>query len=383
MTSGVTLTPTSHSTATRLGSVLALSFGCLLCIVAHAPAGKVYWALAGARVDIYRANLDGSDVEEVILRSAHLHEVQDVALDLAAGKLYWTEAVWLPEAIDPVGRIMRSDLDGGNVEPLVETSFDDPVGLAIHPQTNSLFWTLDVFDAQQVRRIRHAAQDGQNQQDLAIPDFEDALFLAIHSATGRLYWSNFVAGTIQRTNFDYSSLETIVGPSDLTPISLTIDSLRRSHLYWTWFREGGLLGPKHGIIRSNLDGTDPQPIVHSIDLLHDIDVDSDHGKIYWTASGLGQRYGKVQRANLDGSDVEDVTITGAFVTGLAVDPRDFGDLDGNGAVDLRDFAHFQTCFSSTINTSLPGACSFFNTATADRTISDSDFQAFHAAFVAP
>ena len=79
--------------------------------------GKVYW-IKEFGGSIYRANLDdGSHVENLVPRS---NDGTSLALDLAGGKMYYT--------IDD--GIYRANLDGSQVEALV-TGLDDPGGLVL------------------------------------------------------------------------------------------------------------------------------------------------------------------------------------------------------------------------------------------------------------
>ncbi len=48
---------------------------------------KMYWATSGS---IWRANLDGSNVEEIVVGS--LGNGPAIALDVRGGRLYWTES---------------------------------------------------------------------------------------------------------------------------------------------------------------------------------------------------------------------------------------------------------------------------------------------------
>ncbi len=102
------------------------------------PNHKLYWTeeQPGGQT-IQRAFLaDGSSVEVLLDSGDGLVNPQNIAVDAAAGKLYWT---------DPVSStIYQADLaDGGNVDALL-TSADGlvtPVDIAVHPETNELFWS--------------------------------------------------------------------------------------------------------------------------------------------------------------------------------------------------------------------------------------------------
>ena len=64
-------------------------------------------------------------------------------------------------------------------------------------------------------------------------------------------------------------------------------------MYWT--NSGGT------IQRANLDGSNIQDLVTGLDNSHGIALDVDEGKMYWTDWG-----DKIQWANLDGSNVQDL-----------------------------------------------------------------------------
>jgi len=68
------------------------------------------------------------------------------------------------------------------------------------------------------------------------------------------------------------------------------------------------------IYRMNTDGTGRQQIITGMDSGFGLAVDSFSNKIYWTES-----YSRIRRANLDGSQIEDV-ITNKLCTTVALDP---------------------------------------------------------------
>jgi low density lipoprotein receptor-related protein 5/6 len=86
-------------------------------------------------------------------------------------------------------------------------------------------------------------------------------------------------------------------------------------IYWTVFS-----GPNGSKVQSaNLDGGGVQTLVASgLDGAWPIEIDAMHGKMYWA----DVNYGWIQRADLDGSNVETVTV-GVPIddpAGLAIDP---------------------------------------------------------------
>ena len=102
-------------------------------------AGKIYWAdfstdkiqranLDGSQVEnlvatgarkIQRGNLNGSNVEDLVTR---LGEPRGLALDLAAGRMYWTDS--------GRDRIQSADLDGSNIQDLV-TGIPGPTSIVL------------------------------------------------------------------------------------------------------------------------------------------------------------------------------------------------------------------------------------------------------------
>ena len=68
--------------------------------------------------------------------------------------------------------------------------------------------------------------------------------------------------------------------------------------------------------RANLDGTNVEDVVSGIPNLWGVAVDSGDGKIYWTSESLG-----IQLANRDGKNVENLLTTEAGADGIASDER--------------------------------------------------------------
>ena len=91
-------------------------------------AGKLYWLqldFSKKRTEteaIKRANLDGSEPQLLVERPSAGFE-GGLALDAAAGRIYWTEAA--------AHEIDVANLDGSDARPLLSTGEDSPVGLAL------------------------------------------------------------------------------------------------------------------------------------------------------------------------------------------------------------------------------------------------------------
>ena len=89
-----------------------------------------------------------------------------------------------------------------------------------------------------------------------------------------------------------------------------------SHIYW---RDSGT----GKIQRANLDGSNIEDLVtiegSSVYGPYGLALDMNRGKIYWTTNEFTFARGKIQRANLDGSNIETIFITESHISGFALD----------------------------------------------------------------
>jgi hypothetical protein len=114
-------------------------------IVVDAQAGHIYWTNMGMpNLDdgsIESANLDGKN-RKVIVPQGVTHTPKQLHLDKENGKLYWGDREGM--------RMMRANLDGSQVETLIETGRGDKdrhdetrwcVGITIDPKSGKFYWT--------------------------------------------------------------------------------------------------------------------------------------------------------------------------------------------------------------------------------------------------
>ena len=98
---------------------------------------QMYWTetdLAEARGIIYRADLDGSNVEPLVTRPSQV--LGGLALDVAGDQIYWTGI----DLAEVRGIIYRASLDGSNIELLV-TGEIVPAFLALDVARGQMYWT--------------------------------------------------------------------------------------------------------------------------------------------------------------------------------------------------------------------------------------------------
>ena len=267
---------------------------------------SIYWVSWSAG-KIQR--LEGSNVTDFL---TGLDEPEGIAVDVSGGKIYWASSEWNATTNAWVGgKIQCADLDGGNMLTLV-TELDRPRGIALDVTGGKIYWTSlgEVNRATNTftSKIQCADLDGSNVQDLVTGLEPPRGGIASDVAGGKIYWTDW--SKIQRADLDGSNVSTLVpGLYNLTGIALDVAG---GKMYWTDLdSESGM-----GIIQSaDLDGSNVRDLVTGLDDTRGgIALDVARGKIYWTSEKYNTQTdsftGKIQSANLDGSNVTD------FLTGL-------------------------------------------------------------------
>ena len=126
-------------------------------IAVDVAAGHIYWTNMGNPPvndgSIERADLDGKN-RKVIVPQGVIFTPKQMHLDKENGKLYWCDREGM--------RVMRANLDGSQVETLVETGRGDNdrqdqsrwcVGITIDPKRRHIYWTQKGPDNGNLGRI--------------------------------------------------------------------------------------------------------------------------------------------------------------------------------------------------------------------------------------
>jgi DNA-binding beta-propeller fold protein YncE len=241
----------------------------------HAGVAKLYWTDEWAG-KIQRANPDGTDLQDLVSRVF----TEAIALDLVGGKMYWPDD----------GGIKEATLEGTGTTLVI--SGVSSQGIAVDGAGGKIYWA-----DQGVMMIRRADLDGDNMENLVdLSGIGPPLAVALDAFDGKIYWT--IDGglvSIQRANLDGTDVEDLVpGSSFFEGIAL---DLTGNKIYWT-----DEFSAK--IWRANLDGSATESIV-SFGSPEGIAIDVVDGKMYWT----DDEGGGILRANLDGSDIS-VLVTG-------------------------------------------------------------------------
>src|ERR1700688_912323 len=171
-------------------------------IVVDAEAGHIYWTNMGvpSRNDgsIERADLDGRN-RTVIVPEGGTFTPKQLHLDKKNSKLYWCDREGM--------RVMRANLDGSQIETLVEVGRDDTdrrdqtkwcVGITIDPECKQIYWTQKGPDKGGRGRILRAGveiprgETAANRSDIEVffDRLPEPIDLELDLENRALYWTD-------------------------------------------------------------------------------------------------------------------------------------------------------------------------------------------------
>jgi uncharacterized protein YjbI with pentapeptide repeats len=320
-------------------SLIALSFTALAALVARTDA--IYWtdrATDGSRA-IMRADLDTFEAVPVIPQG--LPGAVRIAIDELDAKMYWTTGQTVTGS-----EVYRANLDGSDVEAIATFGgYVGTIGIAIDRVNARVYWSRG-------NDVWRANLDGSDLElTLHINELTVVQDVALDLANLKLYVSNWSGweidrGKIQRANLDGTQLEDVITNIGNGPVGVAVDA-QAGRVYWTKNASDSNRGC---IMRADLDGTDPETVIAQIDpeaLLLDLEDD----RAYWTTFDYENPNGVIQRCNLDGSGLETLPVGAVFPGGAAIlrgdEPPCPGDLDGDGDVDLSDLSALLAVYGTT------------------------------------
>ena len=244
--------------------------------------GHVYWTDMGRPPvndgSIERADLDGSHRLTIVPRGG-TYTPKQLHFDAADRKLYWSDREGM--------RVMRCDLDGSNIETLVQTGQGDDdrrdhtrwcVGIALDPDGGHVYWTQKGPSDGGLGKILRAG--------IEMPDGDAAA--------------------------DRSDIEVLFDGLP-EPIDLELDLATRT-LYWT---DRGDPPRGNTINRAPMDpgnGGRNAPEILSSHLHEGIGIALDPSRGRMWATDLG---GNVYVAELDGSNRREILAAQGNLTGIA------------------------------------------------------------------
>ncbi|ANB74589.1 3-hydroxyacyl-CoA dehydrogenase [Paraburkholderia phytofirmans OLGA172] len=288
-------------------------------------AGRLFFLdLSGGR--IASVNPDGTDLKVIV---EGLRTLPDgLAVDLGAGHIYWTN-MGHPDAND--GSIQRVDLDGRNFTTIIpEGATFTPKQLKLDQNNGKLYWS-----DREGMRIMRANLDGSQIETLVQTGARDAdrrdernwcVGIAVDADRGQIYWTQKGPpkaghGRIFRASIEIPSGQSAAHRSDIEllfdnlpePIDLDLDLANRM-IYWSDRGE-----PPRGdsINRAPMDALpgnrrDPEILLTGLAEGIGLCLDLAGGRMFFTDLG-----GTVYGAKLDGSEKRTLLIMQGNLTGTA------------------------------------------------------------------
>ena len=256
----------------------------------HRGSAKVYWANHLLDMAVHRANFDGSGHEVVWQTSPP--QFFGIDVDESRGHIYWASVNrWKSEKR---GEILRANLDGTAVESIIAKGKEHPEGIAFDELGEKIYWVDTHRLSHKIRKISRANLDGSSPEDLVIDGIGRAGDIEVDIESGKMYWVDVNRG-IHHANLDGTVVEVLIGNLDGI-YGVGIDQIGEK-IYWT-----DIEGPENTIRMANLNDGDLETLVKQErrSSWYDIDIDNTNQKMYW----VNRHKGLIQRANLDGSDVE-------------------------------------------------------------------------------
>ena len=171
-------------------------------IAVDVEAGHIYWTNMGVPNlndgSIERADLDGKK-RKVIVPPGATFTPKQMHLEKDAGKLYWCDREGM--------RVMRANLDGSQIETLVETGSGDAdrrdqarwcVGITIDPERKQIYWTQKGPDNGEKGRIFRAGiaipkgESPANRSDIEVlfDQLPEPIDLELDLENRVLYWTD-------------------------------------------------------------------------------------------------------------------------------------------------------------------------------------------------
>jgi len=296
---------------------------------ATGPAAKTvgrlfFMDLAAGR--IFTSNPDGSDLKIIVNEGRKLPD--GIVVDVAGGHIYWTN-MGNPKAND--GTIDRADLDGTNVTNIVPSGKTwTPKQLQLDAKNRKLYWS-----DREGMRVMRSNLDGSNVETLVETGHGDAdrldarnwcVGIAIDVNGGKFYWTqkgndNAGEGRIFRAGLEIPKGQTPANRRDVEilfddlpePIDLDLD-LGNRIMYWT---DRGDPPRGNTVNRAPMDaaaGKRKEPEIVFNHLMEGIGISLDLKNKRMFLTDLG---GSVYSANLDGSNKKNIVFAQGNLSGIA------------------------------------------------------------------
>ena len=240
-----------------------------------APPPLMYWRDRSVGT-LYR--LLGTKVEHIVPGVEH---VTSLTVDVAAGRLYWTEKTGKSS-----GKIQSADLAGRNVQ-LIKELRSVPHGITIDTAEQKLYLTNSWGKVQRLNT------DGTNFEPNFITGLDAPMDIALDVAGSKLYWTEGgrrIGRADLRGNLNIRNV--VTGSGRVLSIAIAEGTVY-------WIEQLGQNGGK--IRRIGANGKKAEELVTLRGVPRGIAIDSAARKLYWTTAG-----GRILRADINGQHIQNV-----------------------------------------------------------------------------
>ncbi|MCI4378615.1 hypothetical protein PGIGA_G00218000, partial [Pangasianodon gigas] len=183
----------------------------------HMPSGFLYWcdfsSTVASQNGIRRIKPDGSGFRSIVTSGIGRNGIRGIAVDWAAGNLYFTNAFLTETYIE----VVRLNTTFRRV--LLKTQVDMPRHIVVDPKNRFLFWA----DYGQNPKIERAFLDGTNRTVLVTSGIITPRGLALDHRNGYIYWVDDSLDMIARVRPDGGETEIVrYGSRYPTPYGITV-----------------------------------------------------------------------------------------------------------------------------------------------------------------
>jgi len=264
---------------------------------------RIYWTdhqLNTQTGEIWRSNADGSSLERIVFG---LRNPRGIELDTDMSHVYWVD-----RTDDTLG---RANFDGTEKSVAFCSGLITPDDLVLDLARRKMYWTEPTAN-----RIRWSSMDNCSPQTLSITGgVVEPVGIAL--AHDKIYWAEASSKRIKRANLDGTGVETVIA-NLWTPLEMAFD-VDAGYMYVTESIENT---PGYGgrIVRVPLNGGSFVTIVPNLDNPRGIALDLESSHIYWIDHGKS----KLQRSDLLGNNIITIQSGGdslSFARSLALEPE--------------------------------------------------------------
>ncbi|MGH7741129.1 MAG: T9SS type A sorting domain-containing protein [Candidatus Eiseniibacteriota bacterium] len=280
-----------------IAAALAIAVALLAVSAAHAQQ-SLYWLDTNYGLPrLWRSNPDGTNPASTPLAPYSLPE--GLALDSGSSRLYWSEAAWSGAQVYRIGANL-----GGRVS--LYSGGSSMHGIVLDVAHNFMYWTSSNLVTGAA--IERANLDGTGHillQGLAAGS--NPRGIALDAANGRLIWVDYNFGTLSILPLAGGPITTLAtGQPGLWGVAYNATN---AQVLMTNYITGAIYStlPPYTTLTTVVSGlSNPTYLAY----------DPTGGKIYWSEAGAGVQ--KIQRANLNGTLIQNLGLPIAAFGGLAV-----------------------------------------------------------------